>query len=71
MPFWMPWYRKGKKKNKEKAEMQIMCFLCDIKENHAGLKGKSNISFTFYALSRFKYCLLLVRNSIANRNFPG
>lgn len=29
------------------------------------------MSFTFYVLSRFKYCLLLVKNSIANRNFPG
>lgn len=29
------------------------------------------MSFPFYVLSRFKYCLLLVKNSIANRNFPG
>lgn len=29
------------------------------------------MSFTFYVLSRFKYCPLLVKNSTANRNFPG
>lgn len=56
----------------EKSEMQTTSFLCDIKKKQWWFKRKNNsISFTFYVLSRFKYYLLLVRNSIANRNFPG
>lgn len=62
----MPWHKKKKTTLKCKQHT----FYVILKKQQC-FKEKSCISFTFYVLSMFKYCLLLVRNSIANRNFPG